>query len=209
MLSPPFNVHVITSSGLVPGRGHREIALAAVEGGAPVVQLRAPELPDDDLLPLARDLAVVCREARALLVVNDRLEVTVASGAAGVHLGQGDALEAAAARPPGLLLGVSVGSPEEAEAARHLGADYLGVTVWETPTKPEATAVGLEGLRTIVASTPLPVIGVGGITAGNADRVIGAGAAGVAVVSAVGAAPDPAAATRELVEVVRRATKEA
>jgi thiamine-phosphate pyrophosphorylase len=96
-----------------------------------------------------------------------------------------------------------VDTAEEATAAERLGADYLGVTVWATTTKPEARPVGLEGLRRIVAATPLPVIGVGGIDASNAPEVMAAGASGVAVVSAVGAAPDPVVATRELVSAVR------
>jgi thiamine-phosphate pyrophosphorylase len=85
-----------------------------------------------------------------------------------------------------------------------VGADYLGVTVWPTRTKPEAIPHEPRGLRTIVGATSLPVIGIGGIDASNATRVLEAGAAGVAVVSFVGASPDPVAATKELVETVRR-----
>src|SRR5581483_6145116 len=103
---------------------------------------------------------------------------------------------------PGRVLGISVRTPSQAHAAERTGADYLGVTVWATPTKPEAVAVGLDGLRAVVAATRLPVVGVGGITAANARRVLDAGAAGVAVVSSVGAAPDPVAAPRELVAAV-------
>lgn len=197
-----LEVYVVTSAGIVPGRGHREVALAAAEGGAAAVQLRAPELDDEELLALARDLAVALKERHVLFVVNDRIDVALESGARGVHLGQGDL-------PPGngglgdLLLGVSVDSAEEATAAQRLGADYLGVTVWPTTTKPEARPVGLEGLRGIVAATHLPIVGIGGVNASNAAEVMAAGASGVAVVSAVGAAPDPVAATRELVRAVR------
>jgi thiamine-phosphate pyrophosphorylase len=202
--SPRLGVYVLTSSGSVPGRGHREVALAAIEGGADAVQLRAPERDDDELLPLAAALAGACRDAGVLFVVNDRLDVAVRSGACGVHLGQGDELAGARERlGPGAVLGVSVATPDQTRAAEAAGADYLGVTVWATPTKPEAEPRGLEGLRAIVAATSLPVVGIGGIDASNAGRVLDAGAVGVAVVSAVGAAPDPVAATRELVEVVR------
>jgi thiamine-phosphate pyrophosphorylase len=100
---------------------------------------------------------------------------------------------------------VSVISPEQALAAERERADYLGATEWATPTKPEAKPLGLERFAEIVASTPLPVVGIGGITAANVPQVMEAGAAGVAVVSAVGGAADPVAATRALVEVVRRA----
>ncbi len=205
----PLRVYVITSSGLAPGRGHVEVALAAIEGGASAVQLRAPELSDDELLPLATELASACRKAGVLFVVNDRLEIAVRSGADGVHLGQGDDPGGARERlGPGRVLGISVRTPSQAHAAERTGADYLGVTVWATPTKPEAVAVGLDGLRAVVAATRLPVVGVGGITAANARRVLDAGAAGVAVVSSVGAAPDPVAATRELVAAVTTSASE-
>jgi thiamine-phosphate pyrophosphorylase len=102
------------------------------------------------------------------------------------------------------LLGVSVATVEQARAAEAAEADYLGVTVWETPTKPEASPRGLDGLHAVVEATPLPVVGIGGIDAANATDVLRVGAVGIAVVSAVGAAADPVAATEELVEVVRR-----
>ncbi len=205
----PLRVYVITSSGLAPGRGHVEVALAAIEGGASAVQLRAPELNDERLLPLAARLVDPCRDAGVLFVVNDRVDVAVRSGADGVHLGQGDDLEGARERlGPDRVLGISVRTPSQARAAERAGADYLGVTVWTTPTKPEAVAVGLEGLRAVVAATRLPVVGVGGITASNARRVLEAGAAGVAVVSAVGAAQDPVAATRQLVAAVTTSASE-
>lgn len=204
-----LGVYVITSSGLVEDRGHREVALAAIEGGADAVQLRAPELADDVLLPLAEDLAAACRRAAVLFLVNDRLRVAVSSHADGVHLGQDDELEGARDRlGAGRVLGISVSNPGEARAAARAGADYVGVTVWSTSTKPEARPQGVGGLRRVVAATSLPVVGVGGIHAGNAAGVIGAGAAGVAVISAVGAAPDPVAATRDLVRVVRSHTRE-
>jgi thiamine-phosphate diphosphorylase len=101
------------------------------------------------------------------------------------------------------VLGISVAAPKQAEAAERAGADYLGVTVFATPTKAEAVPIGLDGLRSIVEGTSLPVIGVGGIHPSNARKVLATGAAGVAVVSAVGTASDPVAATRRLVEIVR------
>jgi thiamine-phosphate diphosphorylase len=199
-----LGVYVITSSGSVSGRAHREVALAAIAGGADAVQLRAPELSDRELLPLALELARACREAGVLFVVNDRIDVARLSGAGGAHVGQGDDPHAARHRlGPGLVLGISVGSVVEARAAQAAGADYLGVTVFASPTKPQAVPLGLDGLRTVVEATSVPVVGIGGIDASNAAQVLAAGASGVAVVSAVGAAPDPVAATRELVEVVR------
>jgi thiamine-phosphate pyrophosphorylase len=198
-----LDVCVVTSAGLVPGRTHSDVALAAVEGGATAVQLRAPDVADDELVVLARDLVARCRERGVLFLVNDRVGVAIESGSDGVHLGQGDPLEGAREQLGDLVLGVSVGSREEARAAQEAGADYLGVTVWATATKPEALPVGLDGLRSIVESTSLPIVGIGGVNASNAGEVLAAGAAGVAVVSAVGAAPDPVEATRALVEAVR------
>jgi thiamine-phosphate pyrophosphorylase len=197
-----LRVYVVTSSGLAPGRGHRDVALAALRGGATAIQLRAPELRDEDLEPLAAELAARCRDAGVLFVVNDRVEVAAAVGA-GAHVGQGDDPSAARARlGRASPLGISVSTVEEALAAADAGADYLGVTVWATPTKPEAAPRGIHGLRAVVDATRLPVVAIGGIDATNASEVILAGASGVAVVSAVGAAPDPVAATRALVEAV-------
>ena len=199
-----LTVYVVTSAGNPPGRGHAEVAAAAVAGGANVVQLRAPEYDDDQLLPLATELAAACGGKGVLFLVNDRLELAKAAGAAGVHLGQGDDWRTARERlGPDLVLGISVDTAEQAKEAAEAGADYLGVTVWPTATKPEAAAQGLDRIGEVAQASGLPVVGIGGIDAGNAKQVLDAGAAGVAVISAVGAAPDPAAATRELVRAVR------
>ena len=141
-----------------------------------------------------------------LCILNDRVEVAVAADADGAHVGQDDALGAArAGLGPERVLGISVRDADQARAATLAGADYLGVTVWSTATKPEAEAVGIDGLSAVAAATALPVVGIGGIDATNAAEVIAAGAAGVAVISAVAAALDPATATRELRDVVDRA----
>jgi thiamine-phosphate diphosphorylase len=199
-------VCVLTSSGLVPHRDHREIAEAAIRGGATAVQLRAPELVDEELLPLAMALADRCREERVMFVVNDRLDVAAASKADGAHVGQSDDIAGARdAIGPDRVLGVSIRGPEDIPAAEAAGADYLGVTVWETATKPEAQPLGLEGLKSAADATDLPIVGIGGIDASNAREVIEAGAVGVAVISSVGGAADPVSATRALVEAVRTA----
>jgi thiamine-phosphate pyrophosphorylase len=197
-------VYVLTSSGFVPGRSHRDVAEAALAGGATAVQLRAPELTDARLEALAGELAERCREAGALFVVNDSVAVAASVGA-GAHVGQGD--DPGSAREildPTAVLGVSVSTTDEARAAEVAGADYLGFTVWATPTKPEAEPRGLDGLRTIAREISLPVVGVGGIHAGNAAQVLEAGASGIGVVSAVGAAQDPVRATETLVDAVLR-----
>jgi thiamine-phosphate diphosphorylase len=198
-----LRVYVLTSSGSVPGRGHGEVATAAIAGGATAVQLRAPELDDGTLTELAAEMAGRCRAAGVLFVVNDRVAVAARVGA-GAHLGQDDdpgSARATLGADP--VLGVSVSTAQEARTAEAAGADYVGVTVWATPTKAEAEPRGLEGLREIVGSTALPVVGIGGIHAGNAREVLDAGAAGICVVSAVGAAPYPEGATRALADVVQ------
>jgi thiamine-phosphate pyrophosphorylase len=204
-----LRVYVVTSTSLVLGRGHVEVTRAALEGGATAVQLRAPEVRPEELLPLASTLAALCRSRGTLFVVNDVVGVALKSGADGVHLGQGDDLADARERlGPDGVLGISVETPLQARHAEELGADYLGVTVWSTSTKPEAVPAGLGGLREIIAGTRLPVVGIGGVESSNARQVLEAGVAGVAVVSAVGAAPDPVTATRGLVAAVEAFERE-
>jgi thiamine-phosphate pyrophosphorylase len=197
-----LRVYVVTSSGGVPGRTHRDVAFAAVEGGATAVQLRAPELGDDELRDVAVEIAQRCARDGVLFVVNDRPDIARQTGAAGVHVGRDDApLEARDIFGEGVL-GISVDTPAEASVAVDAGADYLGVTVFATGTKSEARPLGLDGLRRIADTTDVPVVGIGGIDASNARDVLGAGATGVAVVSAVGAAGDPVEATRRLVDAI-------
>ena len=170
------------------------------------MQLRAPELRDEELLPLAMVLRDRCAAERVMLIVNNRLDVAAAGGADGAHVGQSDDIAGARGRiGADRVLGVSVRGPEDVPAAEAAGADYLGVTVWETATKPEARALGLDGVEATARATQLPVVGIGGIEPSNAAKVIEAGAAGVAVVSSVGAAADPVSVTRALVEAVRNA----
>ena len=200
-----LEVYVLSWRTSAPGRDHSAILRAAIAGGASAVQLRAPELSDDALLPIAADLASACRAAGVLFIVNDRLDVAIASGADGVHLGQEDVVSDARARlGPGKVLGISVGTLEDVRAAELSEADYLGITVWSTATKPDAVPLGLEGFRRIAAATSLPVVGIGGIFSTNAELVLDAGAAGIAVISAVACAPDPIEATRALVGIVQR-----
>jgi len=201
-----LRVYVVTSGTVDPRRTHEDIVEAAIEGGATAVQLRAPELRDEELAALVPALADRCRRAGIPLVVNDRVDVAVASGASGAHVGQGEDAGTARARlGPDRVLGISVGTPDEAWTAERAGADYLGVTVWATDTKPDARPVGIDGLREVAAATALPVVGIGGIDAGNAAGVLEAGAAGIAVIGAVAAADDPVAAVRSLRDVVDRA----
>ena len=196
---------VLTVSDPTRQRSHRDVTIAAIRGGAGSVQLRAPELSDRDLLPLAMELSSLCRDAGVLFVVNDRIEVAIASGADGVHLGARDRPEGARhLLPSSMVLGITVEAPDEVARAEGLGASYIGVTVWTTSTKPEARPMGIDGLCEVAGSTAIPVIGIGGINAKNARSVLEAGAQGVAVISAVSHAVDMVSATRSLVTSVLR-----
>ena len=206
-LASRLAVYVVTTSTTVPMlRGHVELAAAALAGGASAVQLRATGLTDDVLLPLAVDLSQRCRAAGALFVVNDRLDIALAAGADGVHLGQRDDLAEARGRlRSGQLLGIGVRGVADVPAAVTAGADYLGVTVWPTTSKADAVPAGLDAMRAVARTSPVPVVGIGGITRANAAEVIAAGAVGVAVISAVARAADPIEATRALARVVAEA----
>ena len=134
-----------------------------------------------------------------LFFVNDRLEVAHACGADGVHVGQdARASDIRGRLGAGRILGVSVQDADQARVAETAGADYLGVTVWPSATKPDAAARGLDGLREVVAAVSVPVVGIGGIDPVNAPEVLAAGAAGVALISAVAAAREPATVVRDL-----------
>src|SRR5438128_3906932 len=131
--APNLAVYVVTSTGLWPGRSHRDVAIAAIEGGASAVQLRAPELEPDpaSLRPLASELAARCCQAGRLFVVNNLVDLAIETDSGGVHLGQRDDPRNARRRlGPGRVLGVSVDDPLQARAAEDAGADYLAVTIW-------------------------------------------------------------------------------
>lgn len=201
---------VITDRKVAGGLSHREVAERALRGGASILQLRDKEASLRELLSEAFALAQLCRQYGATFIVNDRLDLALASGADGVHLGQDD-LPAQAARRllPGKLLGVSTHSSEQALRAEEDGADYIGVgPIFPTATKETGyRPLGLEGLRKIREAVKIPILAIGGIDFENAPLVIRAGADGVAVISAVVGAPDIAQAAHRLREIVRSAKK--
>ena len=178
------------------------VVKAALGAGAPAVQLRDKRLPPRDLLPLARRIRTLASAAGALFFVNDRLDLAMAAGADGVHLGPHDLPVHAARRaaPPGFLIGASADDPAVAARLVGDGADYIGCgTVHPTRTKPDAgRAIGIAGLARVARSVPAPVVGIGGVTPDRAAEVLAAGAAGCAVIGAVMGSPDPATATRRL-----------
>jgi thiamine-phosphate pyrophosphorylase len=212
-LAARLRLYVLTDTRAARGRALTHLIAAALEGGATAIQLRDKSSEARDQVALGRELRRLTRDAGALLIVNDRVDVAHAVEADGVHLGQDD-LPAAAARAilgPGAIVGGSAGNL--AELARSLadGVDYLGVgPMYPTPSKGDAgPAIGPAGLARIRAGTTLPIVGVGGIDAENLAPVLAAGADGVALISAVIGADDVRAAARAIraaIEAARGAT---
>jgi thiamine-phosphate pyrophosphorylase len=181
----------------------------AIKGGVNLIQLREKDLPTGELLALAMRLREVTR-GRALLVINDRLDVAQAAGADGVHLPE-NGLPVAIARwllGQHTLIGRSVHSEEAAAEAEQAGADYVQLgTIYATESKPDAKPAGPDLVRKVSAAVTIPVLAVGGVGAENAPEVIEAGASGASVISAVQGAADPQAAARQLVEAMSEAWK--
>jgi len=206
-----WTLYVITDAKLSRGRSHLEVAKAAIEGGASIIQFREKEMTTRELVETARRLKELTSQNSVPFIVNDRLDVALAVDADGVHVGQDD-MPAALARQligPDKILGVSASAVEEALQAEREGADYVSASpVFTTPTKPDAPPpTGLEGLKAIVEAVNLPVIAIGGISEENATEVMEAGVQGVAVISAVVSAPDIVAAARRLRETLEAARK--
>jgi thiamine-phosphate pyrophosphorylase len=200
-----LGLYLVTDTTLCGERGVVETVRAALPGGVTAVQVRAPSATTRELCALTLAVHDVLAGTGVPLLVNDRLDVALALGAEGVHLGQGDLAPGHARRLGGrdLLIGLSVSTLEEVAQAAALPPgylDYLGVgPVHATATKPEAAApLGLSGTAELVAASPLPCVAIGGVGVENAAAVRATGVAGVAVVSAICAAAAPAAAAAAL-----------
>ncbi|MGC9966570.1 MAG: thiamine phosphate synthase [Syntrophobacteraceae bacterium] len=197
-----FGLYLVTDRVLSGGRPLEKIVRESVAGGVSMVQLREKNVGTREFLEQAFVLRQAASELGIPLIINDRVDIALACRADGVHLGQEDMHCAFARRIVGedMIIGVSVSTADEALEAEADGADYLGVgPLYATATKPDALpATGLGVLRSIRRAVRIPLVGIGGITDANAGAVISAGADGVAVVSAIVASPDPAAAARAL-----------
>lgn len=200
--------YVILDRAAAGGRDLEAVLDGAIAGGSRIVQLREKEWPSGRVWPLAARLRERCRRAGIAFIVNDRVDLALALDADGVHLGQDDL-------PPGparhllrhdMVLGLSTHSIDQARAAQAAGADYVAVgSMFPTGTKPDFELVGPDLIRRVRAEIRVPLVAIGGITPARVAEVIRAGADGVAVISGVCGAPDPAAATRAFVEAVRAA----
>ena len=196
-----LRLYLVTDQLLMRGRPLADVVAAAVQGGVSCVQLREKTLGTREFLAQALLLKELLAPLRVPLVINDRIDIALACGAEGVHLGQSDlpVIEARKLLPPDVFIGWSVESMGDVlqSAALPLDSlDYLGVSpVFATPTKTDTgRAWGLDGLARVRAATRLPLVAIGGIHAGNAREVLRAGADGLALVSALCAADGPRAA---------------
>lgn len=198
-------LYLITPAG--PERRVINTVRAALRGGVRVVQYRDKERPRAAQIALACQLLTLCREAGALLLINDDPVVARDSRADGVHLGQGDGSIAAARAllGPDKLIGMSTRTVAQAQQAASAGADYIGLgAIYPTGTKHDAELVGLGRLREVRSAVPIPIVAIGGIGYANAGAAIDAGADALAVVSAVADDPQPTLAARELTLLFNR-----
>jgi thiamine-phosphate diphosphorylase len=182
------------------------LAEDALEGGVDAVQLRLKSVPARQLFPLAKLIREIADRVGGALFVNDRADVALAAGAAGVHLA-GHSLPVAAARAVlrrPFKIGVSCHSVAEAMQAQSEGADYIFLgAIFPSPSKPGAPPLGLEELSRARREVKIPIIAIGGITVENAGAVLSAGADGVAVISAIAGRPSPREAAEALVDAVK------
>jgi thiamine-phosphate pyrophosphorylase len=202
------SLYLVTDPELTFGRSIFEVVRSAVVGGATLVQLREKEATTRDFVSKALELGKFLREAGVPLIINDRADVALAARADGVHLGADDMPYHMAREVlgPDAIIGVSVQSVDEAAAASASTPDYIAVSpVFATGTKPDhAAPLGLGGLREIRARVTGKLVAIGGITLENAADVVCAGADGIAVVTALTMAEDPASAARDLLREIAR-----
>ena len=198
-----LSLYLITDEALIGARDLLAVVGAAVEGGASIVQLRAPKAPVRRQIEDARALKALLKPLGIALIVNDRVDVALAADADGVHLGQDDmaARDARAVLGPERIIGLSVGSPAEFAASREdvAVADYVGIgPVRATGTKSDAGgAIGVEGFAAVRRLIDKPAVAIGGLTVDLVPALANAGADGVAVISAILKAEDPRAASRD------------
>jgi thiamine-phosphate pyrophosphorylase len=205
-LADQLRLMVITDPVLLEGRDAVATCQAAVRGGATMVQVRWKDGVPAEVLQLTRALVATLSVP---VLVNDRVDIALAAGAAGAHLGWDDPpLEVLRPHaPPGFLLGISIGSTDEAERGARLAADYWSVgPCFATANKPDAgTSLGPDGFAALARFAPdgKPVIGIGGISSTNARSIIDSGGSGVAVIGGVFGTADPERAARELRNAIR------
>jgi thiamine-phosphate pyrophosphorylase len=207
-----YSLYLVTDRGLSRGRSNLEVIMAAVRGGATLVQLREKKADTKEFYQEGLKIRDYLREQDIPLIINDRIDIVLALQADGVHLGQDDMPVDIARRILGSdkIIGASVFTADEARAAEMMSADYLGLSpIFVSGTKPELVKqIGLEGIAPIKKSVHIPVVGIGSVNQTNAYEAIKAGLDGVAVVSAICAKEDPRAAAEAIKTEVMRAKGE-
>ena len=206
-----YSIYLVTDNDCIGERPLLECVEEALKGGVTVVQYRAKNADGGEMYRKALELKKLCDGYKVPLIINDRVDVALAVGAAGVHVGQSD-LPCTVARKlasqygrKNFLVGVSAHNPEEALQAEADGADYLGCgAVFGTQTKNNVGKLGLANLKAIREAVKLPMVGIGGITANNYAEVLATGANGAAVVSGILAAEDIKQETEKFVAVKSR-----
>ncbi|HML07222.1 MAG TPA: thiamine phosphate synthase [Xanthobacteraceae bacterium] len=202
MVEQYYRLCLVTDHALARGRSLAEIVAAAVKGGVTMIQLREKAAPTRAFIEEARTLKRLLAPLGVPLLVNDRIDVALAAGADGAHVGQHDMPVALARRllGPAAIIGLSITELDEVRGADVELADYLGVgPIFAQSTKLDATPpLGLEGLAAVRRATRKRIMAIGGVSAANASAVRSAGADGIAVVSAIMGAEDPLAAARAL-----------
>jgi len=208
-----YDLYVVTDEDLSNGYSHAEIAKLATEGGADVIQLRDKKMDSAALFAEALKIREITKD-KALFIVNDRVDIALTSKADGVHLGQNDLPVEVVRRlvPDDFIIGISIGSVEEALIGVRDGANYVAVSpVFSTGSKPDAgEGRGLACISAVRKAVPkeIPVVGIGGINSDNLCEVITAGLDGICVISAVVSAPDITKAAGDLCEKIRNVKNE-
>ncbi len=202
-----LQLYAVTDSRWLNGASLAAAVEKALAGGVTCVQLREKHLSFDEFLRTAKEIKPLCQNYHVPFIVDDNLDIALASDADGLHIGQND-MEASKARQllgPDKILGVSAQTVKQAIAACNAGADYLGVgAVFPTGTKNDAEAVSLDTLKAITAAVDIPVVAIGGIGADNIAQLSGTGIAGAAVVSAIFAQEDIKKAAANLRQLIAK-----
>ena len=196
-----LRLYAVTDRSWLRGSTLYEQVEKALRGGATFIQLREKSLDTESFIEEAGQIKILCEKYHVPFVINDNVEVALAVGADGVHVGQGDmaASDARKKLGAGKIIGVTARTVQQAAEAERQGADYLGTgAVFATSTKGDAKEISHGTLKEICRSVSIPVVAIGGITAGNVMDLKGTGIEGVAVVSAVFASEDIESAAREL-----------
>lgn len=201
-----YSIYLVTDRHCLKGRDFMTCLQAALEGGVTLVQLREKNISDTEFIAVGKEVKQLCDRYGVPLIINDKVDVAKAVGAAGVHLGQDDGDVASARKRLGhaAIIGISAHNVAEAQLAQQQGADYLGVgAVYPTGSKDDAKTIGLAKLQEVVHAVQLPCVGIGGIGVEQYQDVLATGASGSAIISAILGADDIKATVQKLRTLIK------